>query len=192
MKMNRPEGVGDPLDVARLVAETTCTLLRGAAVARGDLVEVMQAFRDIALGANSRNPARVEAVLPAVVAAIRHADETRAIAIKARPQARQKRQQRWQPVASTLPPPTPIHRLAAALQRSPIRLDDRCAMAIARASGKPIGRDMLEQAAEVDGVLTLTFGFKFGSAKFVASIDMGDTAGIVAMTALMDMLDAPG
>lgn len=190
MKMNRPEGVGDPLDVARLVAETTCTLLRGTAVARGDLVEVMQAFRDIAVGARSPEPARVESVLPAVVAAIRDADDERATAVKARPQPRQERPRRWKRVAPTLPPPTPVQRLTAALKRLPIRLDDRCAMAIARACGKPVGRDMLEGASQVDDLLTLTFGFKFGSAKFVASIDMADAAGGAALSALMEMLDA--
>lgn len=189
MKMNRPEGVGDSLGVGRLVAETTCMLLRGTPVARGDLVEVMQAFRDIALGANSRNPARVEAVLPAVVAAIRDADEARAIAGKARPQPRQERPRRWKPIAPTLAPPTPIQRLEAALKRSPIRLDDRCAMAVARASGKPVGKDKLERAQQIDNRIALTFGFDFGTAKFTAEFDVRDDLGSQAVAALMQMLD---
>lgn len=187
--VGRQHGTDDGLRTTRLVADATRTLLQGASIPYAQLPSVMQALREIATGERRREAVPPESVLPAVIAAIRGTEKP-APKTAARSQAREPTSQRWTPVAPTNVPVKPIQKLEAALRRSPLRLDDRSAMAIARASGKPIGRDKLEWAEQVDDRLALTFGFDFGSAKFIAEFDIQGDLGHQAVTALMEMLDA--
>lgn len=178
----------DQLGTARLVADTTCALLRSTSIPDTQLLDIMRTFREIATGETSP-PVRAGSILPAVIAAVRDADLERVSLAESQSPPRRASRWRRNPIAAANAPPTPVQRLAAALQRSPIRLDDRCAMAVARASGKAVGRDLLEQAVQVDDCLTLTFGFQFGSAKFAADIDIACAAGDAAIAALMKMLE---
>lgn len=167
-----------------LIAGLTEIFLRQGTVPTNALPGIIAAFDDILSSTRSLPPSdapRQPAPVPKVVAKV------------SKPASRQetKRKPRaWKPVLPTNIPTTPFEKLVATLKRSPLRLDDRSATAIARASGKPVGRDKLERAEQAGDRLTLTFGFDFGSAKFTAEFDVQSGLGSQAMTALMEMLDA--
>ncbi len=141
------------------------TLLKGAAIPTEDLPAIAAAFHEILAG---------PVAAPEPAAALPPPKKTRGPS-RIRPAAR---------IAAA----TPLERLAGMLRRKPVRLDDQAAMAVARASGKAVGRDRLERLEQRDGLLFLTFGFEFGSAKFTVQFDPTGAAGQVAVAALTALL----
>jgi hypothetical protein len=150
-----------------LVAEAMQTLLKGASIPTEDLPAIAAAFHEILAGpaATAEPPAALP--LP---------KKARAVPGPAKP-----RQVRAVPA-------TPLEQLAGMLRRKPMRLDDQAAMAVARASGKAVGRDRLERLEQRDGLLFLTFGFEFGSAKFTVQFDPLGAQGQTAVAALIALL----
>lgn len=151
-----------------LVAEAMQTLLKGANIPLEDLPAIAAAFHEILVGP----PVAAEPALPPSPQKVR--------ASRGRSPAR--------PAAARPLPSTPLERLAGMLRRKPVRLDDQAAMAVARASGKAVGRDRLERLEQRDGNLFLTFGFEFGSAKFTVQFDPAGPAGQTAVAALTALL----
>lgn len=177
---------------AAVVAEATCLLLEHGSVSSSDLPAIIEAFTALVAGMPPtafQGSATMETMLPVVTSVLRDfGSQVASPAVPVRPRGRRPRA--WKVVAPTNVPATPIEKLEAALKRSPIRLDDRSAVAVARASGKPVGKDKLERAQQIDDRLALTFGFDFGTAKFTAEFDVRDNLGSEAVAALMQMLDA--
>ncbi len=153
-----------------LVAEAMETLLKGASIPSDDLPAIAAAFHEILTG-----PAAPAAEPPAPMIPQK---KPRAPRGTAPPRAS----------AVRTAPATPLERLAAMLRRKPVRLDDQAAMAVARASGKAVGRDRLERLEQRDGQLFLTFGFEFGSAKFTVQFDPSGAPGLTAVAALTALL----
>ncbi len=148
------------------------TLLKGASIPTEDLPAIAAAFHEILAGPST--PPDTEDAAPAP-RKTRGPGRPRTVAPRPAPSVR--------PV-----PGTPLERLAAMLGRKPVRLDDQAAMAVARASGKAVGRDRLERLEQRDGFIFLTFGFEFGSAKFTVQFDPTDTLGRPAVAALTALL----
>ncbi len=149
------------------------TLLKGASIPTEDLPAIAAAFHEILAG-----PARPPVTDDATPAPRKTRGPGRPRSTAPRPAM---------PAVRGLPA-TPLERLAAMLGRKPVRLDDQAAMAVARASGKAVGRDRLERLEQRDGLIFLTFGFEFGSAKFTVQFDPADALGRPAVAALTALL----
>lgn len=145
------------------------TLLKGASIPSEDLSAIAAAFHEILTGPVAVAEPPADLPLP---------KKSRSPRLQPSPRA----------TAARIAPSTPLDRLALMLRRKPVRLDDQAAMAVARASGKAVGRDRLERLEQRDGQLFLTFGFEFGSAKFTVQFDPAGPAGQVAVTALTALL----
>lgn len=144
------------------------TLLKGASIPTEDLPAIAAAFHEILAGPTA--PAEPPAALPL---------PKKARAVSSGPA---------KPRQVRAVPATPLEQLAGMLRRKPMRLDDQAAMAVARASGKAVGRDRLERLEQRDGLLFLTFGFEFGSAKFTVQFDPLGAQGQTAVAALIALL----
>lgn len=142
------------------------TLLKGASIPTEDLAAIAAAFHEVLAG---------PAPAPEPAPTLPPPKKTRG---PGRP-----RTTAFRPV-----PASPLERLAALLRRKPLRLDDQAAMAVARASGKAVGRDRLERLEQRDGLLFLTFGFEFGSAKFTVQFDPSGVLGQAAVAVLTGLL----
>lgn len=147
------------------------TLLKGASIPSDDLPAIAAAFHEILTGPVAAAPPEPAAPAP----------------VQKKPRApRGTGPARATPFRAA--PATPLDRLVALLRRKPVRLDDQAAMAVARASGKAVGRDRLERLEQRDGQLFLTFGFEFGSAKFTVQFDPSGAPGQTAVAALTALL----
>jgi len=148
------------------------TLLKGASIPTEDLPAIAAAFHEILAG-----PASTPETDDAAPTPRKPRGPGRPRSTTPRPAA-----------PARVLPTTPLERLAAMLGRKPVRLDDQAAMAVARASGKAVGRDRLERLEQRDGFIFLTFGFEFGSAKFTVQFDPTDALGRPAVAALTALL----
>lgn len=178
----------------RLAAQATEMLLAQIALPTDQIPSVIAVFSSLAGPPIAAAPPAIAALPPKPVAATPRLPPPIAkprVNSKTPPKKNASTGQpaeKWKAVRHTNPPLTPLEKIKIRVKGTALRLDDQTAMAVARASGKAVGRDMLEAIAETtDGNVMLTFGFVHGSAKFYVEFNPKAEHGIQAMTALVQL-----
>lgn len=184
----------------RLAADATEMLLRQISLPSAEIPALVALFSSLAGDHETAAKPKLAFVSPQPAAAVSRvtsspptiAARKTATAASRKTAAAVKPTKGWKQVRPTNPPLTALEKVRIRVRRSSIRLDDRTAMAIVRASGKAVGRDMLEGIeGTTDGRIMLCFGFIHGSAKFFVAFDPAEENGALAMAALVNLASAP-